>query len=305
MQEPTKSILVWCSDPCIRGGPGRCLANEWQAKLLHGQIFKSYFPWHWLVTVTSWQWYVALNWTYSVEESSPGGRTLVGPVSWVDTSEKVVSLAVHLLPHAFKRVDSFSVPSCGMSRKRVWLPVLARHSSRKCYCLNIWRMFPKSLLKVVSGPIGQLRRAALPLVGPDSCERRGKWWRHTLLTLAATALISLYTGDQDGGPVDWHETVLPTVPSQPRCVGSGIARPNYHQLKHWFGQTCFHWNFKLCATKVKGILSFNWIILVYISSLNYKQFDNNKKTYFHITGWIPYKIQNNFFVSYRAAHMSQ
>ena len=184
MQEPTKSILVWCSDPCIRGGPGRCLANEWQAKLLHGQIFNSYFSWHLLATVTSWQWYVALTWTYSVEESSTGGCTLIRPVSWVDTSEKVVSLAVHLLPHAFKRVDSFSVASCGMSWKRVRLPVLARHSSRKCYCLNIWRMFPKSLLKVVSGPIGQLRRAALPLVGPDSCERRGKWWRHTLLTLA-------------------------------------------------------------------------------------------------------------------------
>ena len=123
--------------------------------------------------------------------------------------------------------------------------------------------------------------------------------------LAATALISLYTGDQDGGPIDWHETVRPTVPSQPRCVGSGIAGPNYHQLKHWFGKTCFHWNFKLCGTKVKGILSFDWIFLLYISSLYYKQFDNNKKTYFHITGWIPYKIQNNFFVSYRAAHMSQ
>ena len=56
---------------------------------------------------------------------------------------------------------------------------------------------------------------------------------------------------------------------------------------------------------MKDILFFKWIFLVYISSLYYKQFDKNKKTYFHITEWIPYKIQNNLFVFYREAHMSQ
>ena len=57
--------------------------------------------------------------------------------------------------------------------------------------------------------------------------------------LAATALISLYTGDQDGGGIDWHETALPTVPSQPRCVGSGIARPKHPSAKTLIWQNMF------------------------------------------------------------------
>merc|ERR1719350_888414 len=92
----------------------------------------------------------------TVKDPPSGPRGLVRPVPWIHSSEKVLSLLLHLLPHVFEWIRSLPLMQHRPSGEGIPFNVLSRHPVLpRSYPLYIWRMFPKSLLKVFLAVIGR------------------------------------------------------------------------------------------------------------------------------------------------------